>query len=167
MQIVHGSFRLLEARQQGEHLMARSAVVTWAVVVTLLVGACGSGEETPRRQSAAATPTRHVSAVPTPTDLVATDPEPTVELLREWVAVFRVAEVEELEDETQELLRLVPKNIAIAPIICWVGLREKLSNAKGYVSAVVAESREELDRVVEKVGREPILEGEFPTMCVD
>lgn len=168
MQIVHGSFHLLEARQQGEQLMARSAVATWVVVVTLLVGACGSGEGTPRRQSATATPTRQVSAAPTPTDLVATDPEPTVGSLREWVAVYRVAEAQDLQAEIQELLRLVPRNIAISPIGCWVGLAEKLGNPQGeslYVSAVVAESRKELSRVVGKVGREPILQGEFPTMC--
>lgn len=170
MQIVHGSFHLLEARQQGEQLMARSAVATWVVVVTLLVGACGSGEGTARRQSATATPTRQVSAAPTPTDLIATDPEPTVELLREWVAVFRVAASEDLRPETDEFLRLVPKNIAIAPIGCWVGLQGKLGNPQGesvYVAAVVAESRQELDRVVEKIGREPLLLGEFPAMCVD
>jgi hypothetical protein len=170
MQIVHGSFRLVEARQQGEKLTSQSAVVTWAVVVTLLVGACGSGERTPRQESATATPTRQVSAAPTPTDLIATDPEPIVDLLQEWVAVFRVAASEDLRPETDEFLRLVPKNIAIAPIGCWVGLRERLGNPKGesvYVAAVVAESRQELDRVVERIGREPILLGKFPAMCVD
>jgi hypothetical protein len=127
-----------------------------------MVGACGSGEKAPRPESA--TPT------PTPTDAIAKEPEPTVDLVREWVAVFRVAEAQDLQAETQELFRLVPKNIAIAPMGCWVGLPEKLGNPKGesvYVSAVVAESRQELDRVVEKVGREPILLGEFPAMCVD
>lgn len=139
----------------------------WTVVVTLLVGACGSGETTPRRESATTAPT-DMSPSPTPTDPIATDPEATVGLLREWVAVFRVAEVEELDEETQELFRLVPRNIAISPIFCWVGLPEKLGNPEGesvYVSAVVAESRQALDRVVEKVGREPILLGEFPAMC--
>jgi len=138
--------------------------VTWAVVVALFVGACGSGEETPRRESATATPSLQVSAL-IPTDVSPTNPEPTIELIREWVAVFRVAQADKLEEETQELLRLVPKNIAIAPIVCWVGLREKLGNAQGYVAAVVAESREELEAAVEKVGREPILVGEFPAMC--
>jgi hypothetical protein len=123
---------------------------------------------TSRRESATTVPTPQASVAPTPTDLVARDPEPTVERPREWVAVFRVAEVEKLEQETQELLRLVPKNIAVSPIGCWVGLPKKLGNPTGesvYVSAVVAESRQELDGVIEKVGREPILKGEFPTMC--
>jgi hypothetical protein len=56
------------------------------------------------------------------------------------------------------------------PSGCWVGLPEKLGNPEGdsvYVAAVVAESREELEQVVEKVGREPLLEGEFPAVCVD
>lgn len=158
---------MLGGSRQGEKLTSRSAAVIGVVVVTLLVGACGSGEETPRQESATAAPTE-VSPAPTPTDLIATDPEPTVELLREWVAVFRVAEAQELNEETQELLRLVPRNIAISPIGCWVGLPERLGNPKGeslYVSAVVAESRKDLGRVVGKVGREPILQGEFPAMC--
>jgi hypothetical protein len=145
--------------------------VAWAVAVTLLAGACGSGE-TPRREVATATPTVRVSPSATPTTVVGSEPEPTptVELIREWVAVFRVADARDLQKETDELLRLVPHNIAIAPIGCWVGVPEKLGNPEGdsvYVAAVVAESREELQRVVEKVGREPILVGEFPAMCVD
>jgi hypothetical protein len=100
--------------------------------------------------------------------VIATDPEPTIDLSREWVAVFRFAEVDRLDAETQELLRLVPKHIAISPIGCWVGLVEKLGNPQGeslYVAAVVARSREELEKVIKRVGREPILEGEFPAMC--
>ncbi|HEV2906538.1 MAG TPA: hypothetical protein VGZ50_04405, partial [Actinomycetota bacterium] len=67
-------------------------------------------------------------------------------------------------------LRLVPRNIAISPINCWVGLPEKLGDPQGeslYVAAVWAASREELEGAVEKLGREPILVGEFPAMCVD
>jgi hypothetical protein len=138
--------------------------VVWAVVA-LLIGACASGNRTSRRQSAtpALTPT-----TPVPTDPTTAVPEPTVEHPREWVAVFRVAEVADLDADTEELLRLVPKNIAISPIGCWVGVRERLGNPTGeslYVSAVVADSREELDRVVRKVRREPILRGEFAVMC--
>lgn len=168
MQTVRGSFRLVGGPRRDEKLTSRFVFLMWVAVVTQLLGACGSGEETPRRQSATATPTRQVSAASTPTDLIATDPEPTVELLREWVAVFGVAEAQDLQAETQELLRLVPRNIAISPIGCWIGLVEKLGNPQGeslYVSAVVAESRKELERVVGKVGREPILQGEFPAMC--
>lgn len=124
----------------------------------------------PRPGSATATPIAQVSATPVPTDVMPTSAEPTIEPILEWVAVFRVAEVQELNDEAQELFRLVPQNVAVAPVGCWVGLPEKLGNPSGespYVSAVVAESREELDRVVEKVGRDPILRGEFPAMCVD
>jgi hypothetical protein len=134
----------------------------WAAVTTLLVGACGSGEGTPGERRGAAAPTLQQSASPT-----ATEPEPSLELPREWIAVFRVGEAQHLNEEAQELLRLVPKNVAVAPVICWPGLRERLDNATGYVSAVVAGSRNELDRVVQKVGREPILVGEFPTMCLE
>ena len=97
-----------------------------------------------------------------------TDPEAAVGLLREWVAVFRVAEVDQLDEETQKFMRLVPHNIAISPIGCWVGLPERLGNPQGeslYVAALWAESRKELERAVEKVGRKPILMGEFPAMC--
>lgn len=136
------------------------AAPMWVVAVALFVGACGSGERAPRPES----------ATTTPTDVIEEEPEPTVDLVQEWVAVFRVAEAQDLQAETQELFRLVPKNIAVAPMGCWVGLPEKLGNPQGeslYVSAVVAESRQELDRVVEKAGREPILLGEFAAMCVD
>lgn len=142
-------------------LNSRSATVAWAVAVTLLVGACGSGERV-RRGGGPATPTTVVPSEPEPT--------PTVEPIPEWVAVFRVADARDLKKETDEFLRLVPDNIAIAPIGCWVGLPEELGNTQGdsvYVAAVVAESRGELKGVVEKVGREPILVGEFPAMCVD
>lgn len=166
MQTVRGSSRFLEER--GEGLINRMAVVAWAVVVALFVGACGSGEGTTRPESATPAPARTPNAAPTLTDPATTQPDPTVDHPREWVAVFRVAELEQLEEETQELLRLVPRNIAISPIGCWVGLREKLGNPSGesvYVSAVVAESREELELVVQKVGREPMLTGQFPLMC--
>jgi hypothetical protein len=144
--------------------------MTWAVVVGLLAGACGSGETTSRRESATTAPTPQPTVAPTATDVAATVVEPTVELPQEWVAVFRVADVDALHKETQELLRLVPRNIAVAPIGCWVGLMEELGNPVGesvYVSAVVADTRRELERVVDKVGRQPILVGEFPAMCVD
>lgn len=136
-------------------------------MATLFVGACGSGE-TPGRRSATATPTVSVDATTTPTDAVPPPSESTVELQREWVAVFRVADAQDLEKETEEFLRVVPQNIAIAPIGCWVGLPDKLGNPEGdsvYVAAVVAESRPKLDEAVDKIGREPILEGEFPLMC--
>lgn len=165
-----GSAHWLEGMQRwGETLTARSAAMACLAVATLLTGACGSGDRTPRGfATATATPTG--DATETSTSVAPTDPEPTFQLPRDWVAVFRVAEVEHLDDETQEFMRLVPHNIAIAPIGCWVGVPERLGNPEGdsvYVAAVVADSREELEEVIEKVGREPILVGEFPAMCVD
>jgi hypothetical protein len=118
---------------------------------------------------------RHLSpTAATPTGAAASEghsiPDPADGAPSEWIAVFRAAPPEDLEGETEELLRLSPENIAIAPVACWVGLREKLGLAGGeapYVSAVVAESRPELERLVQSVGREPILTGRFPAMCAD
>jgi hypothetical protein len=79
-----------------------------------------------------------------------------------------VAEVDELDEETQEFMRLVPENIAISPVGCWVGLPEELGNPQGdnpYAAAIVAESREELDGAIQMLDREPVLVGEFPAMC--
>ncbi len=135
--------------------------VTWCLA---LVG-CGSDELQPRQLSPTAATTTGA------TEIQGGRPPDNIDALpREWIAVFRVAPAEDLEGETQELLRLVPENVAIAPIPCWVGLGERLSHPRGerlYVSAAVAESRRELERVVDKVGRAPILEGMFPTMCID
>lgn len=137
-------------------------------VATLLTGACGSGDRTPRG-FATATATPDGEAPQTSTSVAPADPEPTVQVRREWVAVFRVAEVDQLDEVTQELMRLVPNNVAISPISCWVGLPERLGRPQGenfpYVAALWAESRQELERAVEKVGRKPILLGEFPAMC--
>lgn len=134
-------------------------------VAMLLTAACGSGDRAPRGfATATATPTGQATASPTPTE-----PEPSVELPREWVAVFRVAELDQLDEETEEFMRLVPDNIAISPISCWVGLPERLGRPQEenlpYVAALWAESRKALERAVEKVGRKPILIGEFPAMC--
>lgn len=139
--------------------------VVGLAVATLLAGACGSGDRTPR---GFATATVSPAGQATPKSSAPTDPESTVERPREWVAVFRVAEVDELDEETKEFMRLVPDNIAISPVGCWVGLAAELGNPQGenpYAAALVAESREELEAAVEKVGREPILVGEFPAMC--
>lgn len=147
-------------------------------VVSLVVGACGSGEGSARRGGATAstpagpTPIVVGPTAPTPAGPTPAVVEPTLDLLREWVAVFRVADIgdDRLDKEIQELLRLVPMNIAVGPVGCWVGLRERLGNPPGetsWVSAVVAGSRTELERVVDKVGRQPLLVGEFPAMCVD
>jgi hypothetical protein len=168
MQTVRGWSRFLEER--GEGLINRVGVVAWAAVVTLLVGACGSGETSPRREGATAAPTSQLSPSPRPTDVLPTEVEPAVGLPPEWIAVFRVGEAQDLNEEAQDLLRLVPKNVAVAPIGCWVGLPKQLGNPTGesvYVSAVVAETRQELNRVIGKAGREPILVGEFQAMCVD
>lgn len=106
----------------------------------------------------------------TPRGAESVDPPVSPSLPTEWVAVFVVDDVQNLQDETQELMRTSAEHIAIAPIACWIGLSEALGNPQGespYVAAVVASSQEELRSVVQAVGRETLFEGELPAMCTD
>jgi hypothetical protein len=88
----------------------------------------------------------------------------------EWIAVFDVARSpDQLDPSTEELLETAgSEHIAVSPISCWEGLPEKLhSGVDAYVAAVYGPGEEELDEVIEAVGREPIFRGELAAYCID
>ena len=73
-----------------------------------------------------------------------------------------------LDPSTEELLDAAGGNIAVQPVQCWEGLAADLGvNAGEYAAAVIASSKDELDAVVEEVGREPIGTGEYEAFCLD
>jgi hypothetical protein len=87
----------------------------------------------------------------------------------EFVAVFESArDPEDLEEITQELMEIAPRNIAVSPASCWKGLAPSMGVSRNtHVAAVVAATGNELDFVVERVGRIPIFYGQLRARCVD
>jgi hypothetical protein len=96
-------------------------------------------------------------------------PDAGAQGLLEWVAVFDVAEDPgDLEPGTDELMEAAGGAIAISPASCWSGLAVRLGAEPGdYVAAVVAQTRSELEAVTARVGRRPLVSGEFQAHCVD
>lgn len=89
---------------------------------------------------------------------------------REWIAVFDVARRPEgLDPSTEELLETAGMDhIAVGQASCWKSLPRKLGvGLNAFVAAVYGPSEEELDEVIEAVGREPIFRGELPAYCID
>ncbi len=95
--------------------------------------------------------------------------DPSADSNDEWVSVFDVAEdPADLDPGTDELMEAVGGAIAISPASCWTGLAERLdADPDNYVAAVVASDRSELEDVTVEVGRQPLVTGEFPALCVD
>ena len=89
--------------------------------------------------------------------------------IRQWVAVFDTAShPDDLDPSTEELLDSAGGHIAVQPVQCWEGLAADLQVDAGvYAAAVIATSEDELDGVVEEVGREPIGTGEYEAFCLD
>jgi hypothetical protein len=89
--------------------------------------------------------------------------------VRQWVAVFdTAAHPDDLDPSTEELLEAAAKHIAVQPVQCWDGLANDLGVDAGlYAAAVIAPSRDELEDVVEEVGREPVGEGRYEAFCLD
>lgn len=87
----------------------------------------------------------------------------------EFVAVFETArDVDDLDEITDELLEVAPRNIAVSPASCWKGLPPSLGVSRNhYVAAVVAQTGNELDFVIERVGRAPIFYGQLRARCID
>jgi hypothetical protein len=131
--------------------MRRPAVV----IVALALAACG-----PERADA---PQPRGSPPPVQTEA----PPPTE--VRQWVAVFDTAEhPDDLDPSTKELLETAAENIAVQPVQCWEGLAADLDVDAGlYAAAVIAPTEEELQAVVEDVGREPVGTGRYKAFCID
>lgn len=85
-----------------------------------------------------------------------------------WLAGFRVAEdPAALDADTQEFLDLVGGAINVGPLACFDGLPAEFEASSAYVLAVQANSREELERLIDLTGRDPIFVVNVMTMCVD
>lgn len=123
--------------------------------VVLVAVACGRAAEPPPQGS--------------PAGEITTPPTSTATTVRQWVAVFDAAgHPDDLEPSTEELLDAVGGNIAVQPVQCWEGLAEDLEVGAGeYAAAVIATSEEELNRLVDQVGEEPIGTGRYPAFCLD
>jgi len=128
----------------------RSWALTYKAIVLLLVlAACASDAETPR-----------------------TEPSGTVgkgtAFVTVWLAGLRTAEdPNDLDDDTQELLAIVPSALVVSPVVCFRDLPEALAEQSDYVLGVISETRSELDREVALTGREPLFVVRVRDYCVD
>jgi hypothetical protein len=96
-------------------------------------------------------------------------------VLTEWVAVFHTAtDLAELDDDTEALMEVAPRNLVVGPVGCHGGLAEALavSEADAYFSGVVARTRRALDRAVARASRHPLFRdgpafaGELTVLCL-
>ena len=87
----------------------------------------------------------------------------------EFIAVFESArDVNDLDRITKELMKLVPRNMAVSPATCWKGLPSALGIPRdSYVAGVVATTGNELDFVIGEVGLQPIFYGQLTARCLD
>jgi hypothetical protein len=105
------------------------------------------------------------------------DPESAFRLqpfqVTEWVAVLRTAPTSNaLRGDTNILLQTAPGNLIVGPVGCHEGLAGSLDVEEGsYFSGVVAETKRELDTVLEVVRSDPqfedppLLVDEFAVLC--
>jgi hypothetical protein len=125
------------------------------VLAALALVACG-----PDRPGGAESP-----GSPSPAETT----RPTALEVRQWVAVFDTsAHPDDLDPSTEELLAAAGEHIAVQPVQCWDGLADDLGIEAGlYAAAVIAPSEDELQEVVEEVGRKPLGTGRYEAFCLD
>lgn len=133
--------------------MKRSAVAAAAaaVLAVLLVACAGRQATQPATPpSSEATPT---GGTPSP--------------LPVWIAVFRSAEdPNDLDDDAERLMERAGTAVVVAPEGCFGGLRGQDDVRAGeYVLAVAADSREELEAVVSRAEREPVVTARVEDLC--
>ena len=88
-------------------------------------------------------------------------------IVSELLAVFRTAsDVRELDADTAAVKEIVGGAIVVSPVNCFDGLPVDDPETT-YVLGVVAPSREQLDALVDRVGRPTIFAGYVRTMCLD
>ena len=88
-------------------------------------------------------------------------------VVTEWLAVFRTAtDVQELDADTTAVKAIVGGAIVVSPVNCFDGLTVD-DPGTTYVLGVVAPSKEQLDALVEQVGRPTVFVGRVRTMCLD
>jgi len=85
-----------------------------------------------------------------------------------WLAGFRVADVRDLNADTQELIDLVGSAINVSPVSCFEGIPPRYAQRPdAYILGVVADSRDRLEEVIRSTGREPLFVTRVRTACVD
>lgn len=88
-------------------------------------------------------------------------------VVTEWLAVFRTAtDVQALDADTAAVKAIVGGAIVVSPVNCFEGLTVD-DPGTTYVLGVVAPSKEQLDALVERVGRTAVFVGRVRTMCLD
>lgn len=84
-----------------------------------------------------------------------------------WLGVLRTeADVDALDADTSAVIAVVDGSIVVSPVACFEGLPASFEPG-AYVLGVVADSKELLDQLLEKVDHPTIFEGQVRTMCLD
>lgn len=90
-------------------------------------------------------------------------------------AAFHTAtDLDELDDDTDALMKVAPRSLIVGPVGCHEGLAEALgvSEVETYFSGVVAGTQEALDRAVARAARHPLFRdgpefaGELVVLCL-
>jgi len=139
----------VDRSRSGERRRRSSAHLCRAIVLLLVLTACGSDAESPRA-----------------------NPSPTVEegtaFVTVWLAGLRTAEdPNDLDDDTQELLAIVPSALVVSPVVCFRDLPEALADQSDYVLGLISETRNELEHEIAKTGREPLFVVRVRDYCLD
>lgn len=84
-----------------------------------------------------------------------------------WLAVLEVAEdPNKLDALSQKLARRLPAALVVSPAGCFGGLPRELGlRPSGYVIGLLADSEEELTPLVERSGREPLVQTPVKDRC--
>jgi hypothetical protein len=122
-----------------------------SIAVLLLAVGCAKGATTAGDR---ASPTATVSTTPATPGA------------RVWIAVFAVADdPSALDRETAELSPILGSAIRVSPVQCFHGLPREAGT--GYVISAVADTREDLDALVARTGKGPMVEKEVGEFCLD
>ena len=101
-------------------------------------------------------------------DLSATTSSPPVAgSVTEWLAVLRTeADARTLNDDTAIVKAIVDGSIVVSPAACFDGLPASI-DPSAYLLGVVAPTEQDLGRLLLKLDRPTIFEGQVDTMCLD
>ena len=123
----------------------RSAAVLVVLCLSASLAAC-AGERTP-----AASPVTASSVSATTT----------------WLAVLRVErDPDALDADTQALTDVLGGSLVVSPASCLRGLPQSV-DASSYVLGVVAADRAELDELVARTDRDPVVRVQVEVLCTD
>ena len=123
----------------------RSGAILVALCLSVVLAAC-AGERTPAASSVTAS-----SASATTT----------------WLAVLRVErDPDALDAETQALADVLGGSLVVSPASCLRGLAPEV-DPSSYVLGVVAPDRAELEELVARTDRDPVVRVEVEVLCTD